>query len=144
MRDKGTTAIALLGGNTVVGHALALLLRGSGYEVRIFDALPTGQVEDLLEGVDLLLIAPGFVDGRREERLAALRGARRKLRVPVLELSSAIRDGLPDDGVGVVPWPINVGGLAREVENALDAAVHDAPAALGGVEPSADWRTATL
>lgn len=145
MNDNKRTAIALLGGNTVVGHALTLLLRGTGYEMRVLDAPPTGLAEDLLEEVDLLLISPGLDDGRREESLAALRGARRRMRVPVLELSTAVKEGLLDDEVGMVPWPINLDGLAREIEIALEAVVHDARVAVGGEgEPPADGGAATL
>jgi nucleoside-diphosphate-sugar epimerase len=143
--DKETTAIALLGGNTVVGHALTLLLRGTGYEVSILDAPPTGLAEDLLAEVDLLLICPGLDDGRRKESLAALRGARRRIRVPVLELSTAVEDGLLDNEVRMVPWPINLGGLAREIENALKTVVHDARVAVWGEEePPTDGEVATL
>jgi hypothetical protein len=51
--DKKTT-VALLGGNTVVGYALSLLLNSVGYDTKVLDSPPTGMSEDLLEGVDAL------------------------------------------------------------------------------------------
>lgn len=135
VRDKKTTTIALLGGDSVVGQALSLLLRGVGYETRTLDAPPSGLPEDLLEGVDLLLISPGLVNGRREESLTALRGARERMGVPVLELPSVLREGLLDDEVGVVPWPINIDGLSCEIEGALEAAAQEIQSALGAAEP---------
>lgn len=138
MSDTKPTTIALLGGNTVVGQALSLLLRGSGYETTILDAPPTGLPEDLLKGVDLLLISPGLVGWRREESLTALRGARERMGVPVLELSSAPGEGSLDDEVGMVPWPINIDGLACEIEGALGAAQEIQPALVADEPPLTD------
>ena len=122
MREKEKTTIALLGTATVVGEALSLLLQGEGYEIRMVDASPAGLPEDLTEGVDLLLISPDLVRRRCEESLAALRGKRERIGVPVLKLSSlAVREELllHDEEVSVVPWPIHIEGLAREIEGAL-------------------------
>ena len=135
MRDteKKKSTVALLGGNTVVGHALSLLLKSVGYDTKVLEAPPTGMPKDLLEGVDLLLISPGLTSVRRRESLAVLKEARERMSVPVLELSSAIKEELLDDGVGVVPWPINIEGLAREIEGALKNAVEKVPDEIGGL-----------
>jgi len=119
--EKEKTTIALLGTDTVVGNALSLLLQGAGYEIRMVEAPPPSPPEDLMEGVDLLLISPGLVPRRCEESLAALRGKRERIGVPVLELSSlTVGEGfLHDEEVSVVPWPIHVEGLAREIKGAL-------------------------
>ncbi|HSL01224.1 MAG TPA: hypothetical protein VK869_12885 [Rubrobacteraceae bacterium] len=132
MTDKQKTTIALLGANTVAGHALSLLLQGVGYETKILEGSPPGMFGDPLEGADLLLISPGFVKERRDECLAALGGAHG--RMPVLELSSAIKEGLLEGGVETVPWPTNIDALAHEIEAALKGAVHEVRAALGGAE----------
>ncbi len=58
MREKEETTIAFLGTDTVVSRALSLLLQGAGYEIRMLEAPPTGLPEELMEGVDLLLISP--------------------------------------------------------------------------------------
>lgn len=120
MGEKEKTTIALLGTETMVGQALSLLLRGEGYEIRMVQAPQAGPPDDLMEGVDLLLIPPDLVHRRIEESLAALRGKRERLGVPVLSLSSAVKEGLlHEEEVRVVPWPINIEGLAREIEGAL-------------------------
>jgi hypothetical protein len=75
--------------------------------------------------VDLLLIPPDLVQWRFEESLAALRGKRERLGVPVLSLSSAVKEGLlHEEEVRVVPWPINTEELAREIEGVLNISTH--------------------
>ena len=137
--------VALLGGNTVVGHALSLLLKSVGYDTKVLEAPPTGIPRDLLEGVDLLLISPGLTSVRRRESLVVLKGTRERMGVPVLELSSAIKEGLLDDEVGMVPWPINIEGLAREIEGALTNAVEEVQDEIGSLvgEPTVTGETTT-
>ena len=79
-----------------------------------------------MEGVALLLISPGLVHRRCEESLAALRGKRERMGVPVLKLlSAAVKEGLlHEEEVGVVLWPINIEGLARAIEGALEVSTH--------------------
>jgi hypothetical protein len=145
--DREKKTVALLGGDTIVGHALSLLLGGAGYEVRVLEAPITGRStsstpREALGGVDVLLISPGLANGRREQSLAALRGERETMGIPVLELSSAIKEGVlhkKEKEVGVVPWPINIEGLVREIEGALEgaieAAVEEVQYVLGDKEP---------
>ena len=57
-RRHEPTTIAILGGAAIVGCALALLLGGLGYEAKTLEGSPAGLPEDLLNGVDLLLVAP--------------------------------------------------------------------------------------
>ncbi len=120
VRDEKTTTIALLGGNTIVGRALSLLLREAGYDVRILSAPPTRSPEELMDGVDLLLISPGLTGERCKALLAPLRGTRDRMNMPILKLSSVIREDLLKDEVGVVPWPMNIDGLIREIEGSLE------------------------
>ena len=121
MREKEKPTIALLGTDTVVDHALSPQKQREGYEIRILEAPPTGLPEDLMEGVNLLLISPGLVHERCEESLAALRGKRERMDVPVVSLSSAVNEGLlHEEEVRVVPWPIHIEGVAREIEGALN------------------------
>jgi len=123
--EKEKTTIALLGTDTMVGSAILLLLQGEGYEIRMVEAPQAGPPDDLMEGVDLLLIPPDLVQRRFEESLAALRGKRERLGVPVLSLSSAVKEGLlHEEQVRVVPWPINMEELAREIEGALNVSTH--------------------
>ena len=104
----------------MVGWAILLLLQGEDYEIRMVEAPPPSSLEDLMEGVDLLLIPPDLVHSRCEESLAALRGKRQRIGVPVLSLSSAVKEGLlHEEEVRIVPWPITIGELAREIEGVL-------------------------
>src|SRR5215211_7004890 len=103
----------------MVGSAILLLLQGEGYEIRMVEAPQAGPPDDLMEGVDLLLIPPDLVHSRCEESLAALRGKRERIGVPVLSLT-AVKEGLlHEEEVRVVPWPITIEELAREIEDAL-------------------------
>ncbi len=115
---KERTIIAVLGGNTVAGLALSLLLKGVGYETMVLKA-PPELSKDLLRDVDLLLVAPGLGDRRREENLAALRGAEGRLRIPVLAFTSTIEEGLFGDEAASATWPVEIGGLVRGIEAAL-------------------------
>ena len=119
MSEKEKTTIALLGTDTAVGWAILLLLREEGYEIRMVEAAREGLPDDLMEGVDLLLIPPELAHRRCEESLAALRGKREGIGVPVLSLT-AVKEGLlHEEEVRVVPWPMNIEELAREIESVL-------------------------
>ena len=56
MSEKEKTTIALLGTDTAVGWAILLLLQEEGYEIRKVEAARKGLPDDLMVGVDLLLI----------------------------------------------------------------------------------------
>ena len=89
MRNRQPTTIAILGADTVVGRALCLLLEGSGYDIRLLDAYPTGIVDELLEGADLLLLAPRLDEGVREAFLGAMgKSTPQKENLPVISLST--------------------------------------------------------
>ena len=121
MSEKEKPTIAILGTDTAVGQAISLLLREEGYEIRKVDASQSGPPDDLMEGVDLLLIPPDLIHRRCEESLAALRERHERIGVPVLSLT-AVKEGLlHDEGeVRVVPWPITIEELARDIEGALN------------------------
>jgi len=118
--EKEKPTIAILGTDTAVGQAISLLLREEGYEIRKVEASQSGPPDDLMEGVDLLLIPPDLAHRRCEESLAALRGKREGIGVPVLSLT-AVKEGLlHEEEVRVIPWPINIEELAREIAGALN------------------------
>ena len=120
MSEKEKPTIAILGTDTAVGQAISLLLREEGYEIRKVEASQSGPPDDLMEGVDLLLIPPDLAHRRCEESLAALRGKREGIGVPVLSLT-AVKEGLlHEEEVRVIPWPINIEELAREIAGALN------------------------
>ena len=123
MREKEKSTIAILGTDTAVGWAILLLLREEGYEIRKVEAARKGLPDDLMVGVDLLLIPPDLAPRHCEESLAALRERRERIGVPVLSLT-AVKEGLlhDEEEVRVVPWPITIEELAREIEGALNTA----------------------
>jgi hypothetical protein len=113
--------IAILGTDTVVGHALCALLESSGYQTRPLDAYPTGIVDELLEGADLLLLVPRVDGGVREAFLGAMGKSTPQVGdMPVIALSTAVDENLPEkEGVIRVPWPCKTKVLVDQIEAAL-------------------------
>jgi hypothetical protein len=117
--EKVKTTIGILGTETMVGQAILLILREEDYEIRMVEAVREGSPDDLMEGVDLLLIPPDLVHRRCNESLVALKGKRERIGVPVLSLTTVKEGLLHEEEVRVVPWPINIEELAREIESVL-------------------------
>jgi hypothetical protein len=119
--------IAILGADTVVGRALCALLEDSGYKTRPLDAYPTGVVDELLEGANLLLLAPRVDEGVREAFVGAMgKSTPQRSSIPVIALHTALEEDLPEkEGVISVPWPCETKDLVERIE----AALLDAPAA---------------
>src|SRR3954454_17180304 len=70
-RQEGSIALTILG-DPVVGRALMLLLRGSGYEAKFLTASSLSQ-QLWLKGSDLLLLTPTpELSAERREALVAL------------------------------------------------------------------------
>ena len=129
------TTIAILGADTVVGRALCALLEGSGYQTRPLDAHPTGVVGELLEGADLLLIAPRMDEGVRDAFLGAMdKSTPQKVDMPVIVLSTTVEEDLPEkEGVQSVPWPCETKVLVDHIEAALSkSAASTAPTTQSG------------
>ena len=121
MRDRQPTTIAILGADTVVGRALCALLESSDYRTTPIDSHPTGIVDELLDGADLLLLAPRLDQGVREAFLGAMgKTVPQRADVPVIALSTALEEGLPEkEGVLRVPWPCETKALVERIEAAL-------------------------
>jgi hypothetical protein len=128
--DQPGTTIAIFGADTVVGSALCALLGGHGYRINPLDAHPTGIVDELLEGADLLLLAPRLEEGAREAFLGAMgKSIPQTADVPVIALSTAVEEGLPEkEGVLRVPWPCETRVLMEQIE-----------ATLAGERPNGAW-----
>ena len=118
--EQPTTTIAILGSDTVVGRALCLLLEGSGYGTIPINAYTIGVADELLEGADLLLLAPRLDRGVGEAFLGAM-GKRTPQRadMPVIALTTAVQESLQDEGVQSVPWPCETKILVERIEAAL-------------------------
>ena len=123
--QQPTTVIAVLGTNSVVNNALALLLSGAGYDTRRIERDLPGLANGLLEGVDLLLLAPGISNGPREDILGVVRDNPTTAHTPVLTLSSAIAETPSDEGGPVVGWPIPIEELVRRIETVLGPATSE-------------------
>jgi hypothetical protein len=119
--------IVILGADTVVGRALCALLEGSGYHTRSLDSYPTGVVDELLEGADLLLLTPRVDEGVREAFVGAMgKSTPQKAEMPVIALSTIVEEDLPEkEGVISAPWPCETKVLVDRIE----AALLDVPAA---------------
>ena len=129
MQHYQTTTIAILGSDTVVGSTLGVLLEGHGYRTTLLGSHPTGVVDELLEGAQLLLLTPRVDEGAREAFLGAM-GKRtpQKASMPVIALSTSLE--APSEGrVESVPWPCETRVLVERIEaSLLDAAeASDAP-----------------
>ena len=119
--DQPTT-IAILGADTVVGRALCALLEGSGYRTVPIDSHPTGIVDEMLEGADLLLIVPRLDRGVREAFVGAMgKRSPETAAMPVITLRTALEEDLPEKKEGVIriPWPCETKILVERIEAAL-------------------------
>ena len=119
MAPRERTTIAILG-ITVVSRVLEILLRGVGYEVRLLEESDGYEVEDLLGGVDILLLGRGLGDDRREEFLRAVSSTLQTATIPVLSLSPSHNGTLFKED-RLVPWPCRIEDLTHEIEAALRA-----------------------
>jgi hypothetical protein len=123
--DQPTT-IAILGADTVVGRAICALLESSGYRTTPIEAHPTGVVDELLDGAHLLLLVPRLDEGVREAFVGAMgKSTPQGAGIPVIALSTATEEDLPEERVISVPWPCETKVLVERIE----AALLDAPAA---------------
>ena len=110
--------VAILGSSTLGEHVLAMLLEDEGYAAKLIKAPPTaatttvllpeaegGSVEELLEGVDVVLLwpAPTLRDDAREAFVGAMRSACAKAKIPVVALSPSMAVASKDELAGEVP-----------------------------------------
>jgi hypothetical protein len=113
--QKQPPTIAILGSSTLGEHVLALLLEDEGYAARLLKAPSTaattvllpegGSVEELLEGVDVVLLwpAPTLRDDARETFVGAMGSACAKAKIPVLAVSPSMAVASKDELAGEVP-----------------------------------------
>jgi hypothetical protein len=121
-RNLGPIALSRWG-DPLVDNALVLLLRDSGYDVRVLPASSLNEPRSL-EGIRLLLLTPPKLTLsplQRESFLTALRDTIRDARIPVLELttsSTKTREEAPDASWHMVPWPCRIEDLEQRIEAA--------------------------
>ena len=132
MAPQERTTIAILGPNSIPEHALAHLLQSEGYATKLLKVPPTGaptalpeggSVEDLLDGVDVVLLwpSPSLSGAAREAFLCALRRIPATAGIPVLALSPTVEVALQDELAVVVSLGQLFDDLVRSIETILSA-----------------------
>ena len=125
--DKSTTTIAILGADTVVENALALLLADVGYDTKVLEEPSAANTEEQLQGVDLLLLMPSLRDETQEGYLKAIEATPAATAgIPVLALSTAPQDEM-NGRTGMVPWPTPLENLRLAIGDALAPAPSSEP-----------------
>jgi hypothetical protein len=124
---EGSIALTILG-DPVVGRALMLLLRGSGYEAKLLPASPLLSQHLSLPGSDLLVLTPTpeLSSEDREALVASLEERTSSLEMQVLELATPFQEtpkgGMEGERWHFVPWPCNVEELEQWIEAVLPVA----------------------
>ncbi len=135
-RSGTTTLVAILGANSLVEGILARLLEEEGYYVRHLEAHPTRVVDEPLEGVDLLLLAPGLNAEVREGFLEATRSTQETATIPVLTFSDALKIALLDELSASASWRTLFEKLVGQIGAALQRAAESTKAlVVEGAEP---------
>ena len=129
-RRAGVSGLVILSvwGDPIVGQALVLLLRGSGYEAKFVPALPSSELP-LLKDIQLLLLTPTpqLSAEERETLLASLlrRNTSGTTKLRVLELvvpSEETQEGrMRNAAWHEVPWPCRLETLEQHIEAAVFA-----------------------
>jgi hypothetical protein len=127
--------IIVVGGDAVVGHALELLLRGSGYDARS-EALSTFDASGAPLDAELILLAPGLDERDRSTVLTSVDAEHQADGLPVVELVPATT-AWPGEGHALLPWPCRTQDLERE----LEAALHRTREHVGRVRPVPEGRS---
>ena len=125
------TTVAILCTDVFSDDILARLLEREGYSVRRLcvrhlEAHPTGPVDALLEGADVLLLAPGLEDDAREAALGAVRSNPKTAAVPVLPVPAALQQALLDELSAGTSWRGLFEDLTSQIEVALARAAQGA------------------
>ena len=102
----------------MAGRALEALLQGVGYDTRLIEDPPEGAPEAYLDGVRLLLLAPTLSAESRETLLAEMGGTLEARSIPVLTLSTGLKEAL-GDGRASIAWPCRLEDLTKKIEATL-------------------------
>jgi hypothetical protein len=94
------------------------LLQGVGYDTRLIEDPPERSPEQLLEGVRLLLLAPTLSTESRETLLTEMGSMLEAANIPVLTLSTTLKEAL-GDGPVFIPWPCRLEDRTKKIEAAL-------------------------
>ena len=131
-----TSTVAILGADTLVEDSLARLLEREGYNTRILEPYRTDLTSEPLDGVDVVLLAPGLKDGTREAFLGALRSTPKAAAIPVLSPSAALKQALLDELSASLSWRSLFEELVGQIGAALEGAAASTRALVVGGEGS--------
>jgi hypothetical protein len=134
--NQQPTTVAILGTDTLAEDILARLLRREGYTTRIIEASPTAVVDELLDGVDVLLLAPGLDAALRRALVEAMRSNPKTAHVHALSFSDALKQALVDELAVAASWQSLFEELIGEIKAVLERAAQSARAlVVDGGEP---------
>ena len=102
----------------MAGRALEALLQGVGYDTRLIEDPPDIGPDEYLDGVTLLLLAPTLSAESRETLLAEIGGTLEAKDIPILTLSTGLKEAL-GDGRASIPWPCRLEDLTKKIEATL-------------------------
>jgi hypothetical protein len=129
-RSTNTTTVAILGPDTIVEGILARLLHKEGYATRLLDPNPTRAADELLEGVDALLLTPGLDAEMSGPLFEAMRSNPKTAAIPVLPLPAALKLAMLDELSASAPWQSLFDELVGQIGAALQRAAASAGAFL--------------
>ncbi|MCA1688814.1 MAG: hypothetical protein LC714_09595, partial [Actinobacteria bacterium] len=118
----------------MVGRALEMLLQGASYDTRLIEEPTRGKPEELLQDVQLLLVAPTPSTKSRVRFLDSMASTPGTATMPVLTLSTVVKRALAEQ-TGLVPWPFRTKDLKAEIEGTLFATSETEACA----KPEQDW-----
>ena len=99
--------------------SLQSAIEEEGYSTRSLEADPTGLIDELLDGVDALLLSPYLDADVRRAFLGAMRNISKAQRIPVLSLSVSLKAALLDELAVSVFLAEPLKELVQEIEAAL-------------------------
>jgi hypothetical protein len=124
--STSTTTVAILGTDSLAEDILARLLRHEGYTTRIIEAYPSGVVDELLDGVDVLLLAPGLDAALRRALVEAMKSNPKTAHVHTLSFSDALKLALVDELSANASWRSLFEELVGQMTAALESAATNA------------------
>jgi hypothetical protein len=114
--------IAILGGDPSVSRAVALLLRGYGYDSFPIEATFVECPEALLKEIRLLLLLATSDTNYANQFLKGIESTSDSAPLPIITLSSMLHEPRNRD-VRHVPWPCRTETLVGEIEATLSATI---------------------
>ena len=135
--NQRPTTVAILGSDALAEGILARLLEREGYATRLLEAGPTVIVDDLLDGVDVLLLAPGVDGGLRQALVESMSSNPKTAHIQALSFSAALKQALLDELSASLSWRSLFDELIGQIGAALERAAASTRALVvdGGESP---------